>query len=266
MDWQDKMNQMFDYIEENLDGEIQLDIAARFLGCSMWELQRLFSFVTHTTLSEYIRGRRLALAADELQNGNEKIIDIAVKYGYDSPAAFSRAFGRQYGVTPSQARGGKITLAPYPKITFQNHIKERENIMNIDMKTFNERGYTIKGNAPVYFTPDMEKTCEWFNKTLGWYAGVVAKDNDGVCHYGVAIDCPSELINSNLTPFRGFHLFTGAPTSGVVGFVQVEGLEKLRQYVLDSGWKQVSKIEPQAWGANECQVTTIDGNIIRFFE
>jgi len=64
MDWQTKMNNALDYIEENLAGEIKLDIAAKFAGCSVWEFQRLFPFVTHTSLCEYIRGRKLALAAD----------------------------------------------------------------------------------------------------------------------------------------------------------------------------------------------------------
>ncbi len=79
-------------------------------------------------------------------------------------------------------------------------------------------------------------------------------------------DYPGELIVAGLTPFRGIHMFRGEATKGVVGFIMVQGLEKLRNFVLQNGWKQITEIEPQAWGARECRITTIDGSILRFFE
>ena len=268
MDWQSKMNQALNYIEENLTGEIKLETAARFVNCSVWEFQRLFSFVMHTSLGEYIRGRKLALAASDVQTTEAKIIDIALKYGYDSPAAFSRAFGRQYGISPSSARNVGVTLAPYPKITFQVISEERDGNMKIknDMQAYSERGYYVKENAPVYFTPDMDKTCEWFRDILGWYGDIAGRSSDGTAEYGCVFDYPGELIVSGLTLFRGIHLFRGEASKGVVGFIMVQGLEKFRQFVLTNGWEQISKIEPQPWGANECCVTTIDGCVLRFFE
>jgi AraC family transcriptional regulator len=267
MDWQSRMNQALNYIEENLGGEIKLETAARFVGCSVWEFQRLFSFVAHTSLGEYIRGRKLALAANEIQIGTEKIIDIAMNYGY-SPAAFSRAFGRQYGISPSSARDAGVSLAPYPKITFQNIKEERDEYMHTknDMQSYSERGYYVKENAPIYFTPDIEKTCAWFRDVLGWYGDIAGRGEGGTAEYGCVFDYPGELIVSGLTPFRGIHLFTGEASKGVVGFVHIQGLEKFRQFVLDNGWKQVTEIEPQPWGAKECRVTTVDGSVIRFFE
>ncbi len=268
MDWQTRLNRALGYIEENLTGEIKLDNAAKFVGCSVWEFQRLFSFVTHTSLGEYIRGRRLALAARDIQTGEEKIIDIGMKYGYESPAAFSRAFGRQYGVSPSQARGAGTTLKPYPKITFQNNNEEREGNMNKknDMQSYSERGYYVKENAPVYFTPDMEKTCAWFREVLGWYGDISGRSEDGTAEYGCVFDYPGELIGSGLTPFRGIHLFRGEASKGVVGFIMVQGLEKFRRFVLENGWREITEIEPQSWGVRECRVTTVDGCVIRVFE
>ena len=268
MDWQTKMNNALDYIEENLAGDIKLETAARHAGCSGWEFQRLFSFVAHTSLGEYIRGRRLALAAADIMSGNDKIIDIGMKYGYDSPAAFTRAFGRQYGVSPSSARGEGVALAPYPKITFHTYKEERDKNMNAknDMQAYSERGYYVKENAPVYFTPDMEKTCGWFRDILGWYGDITGRDDDGVAVYGCVFDYPGELIVSGLTPFRGIHLFRGEASKGVVGFINVQGLDKFRQYVLNNGWQHVSEIRAQPWGANECSITTVDGSIIRLFE
>jgi len=265
MDWQIKMNQAVNYIEENLAGEIQLETAAKLACCSTWDFQRMFSFVAHTTLGEYIRSRKLTLAAADIQTGNEKIIDIALKYGYESSAAFSRAFSRQFGIAPSQARSEGVLLNTYPKIIFQINKTEGNDFMNTksDMQTYGERGYYVKENAPVYHTPDMEKTSAWFRDVLGWYGGVVV---ESAGQYGCVFDYPGELIVSGLTPFRGIHLFTGEPSKGVIGFIHVQGLEQFRKFVLANGWSQITEIEPQHWGANECQVTTIDGSILRFFE
>ena len=268
MDWQNKMNDAIHYIEENLADEINLGTAARYAGCSEWEFQRLFSFVAHTSLGEYIRGRRLTLAAEAIQNGSDKIIDIAMRYGYASHAAFSRAFGRQYGMPPSAARKTGALLPPYPRITFTLVKEERVDGMNAknDMQAYSERGYYVKENAPVYFTPDMEKTCAWFRDVLGWYGDIAGRSNDGTAEYGCVFDYPGELIVSGLTPFRGIHLFRGEATEGVVGFIMVQGLERFRQFVLGNGWNEISEIAPQPWGAKECSVTTVDGCIIRVFE
>ena len=232
MDWQTKMNNALDYIEKNLAGEIKPEAAAKIAGCSSWEFQRLFSFVAHISLGEYVRGRRLDLAAKEIQGGEDKITDIGLNYGYDSPAAFSRAFSRQYGVSPSSARGAGITLKPYPRITFQNINEERiENMSEKnDMQAYSERGYYVKENAPVYFTPDLDKTCEWFRDVLGWYGDIAARSEDGTAIYGCVTDYPGELVIAGLAPYRGFHLFRGEPSNGVVGFIMVQGLERFRAF------------------------------------
>ena len=83
----------------------------------------MFAFLIGIQLSEYIRRRRLTLAAFELQNSNEKIIDLALKYGYNSPDSFSRAFLAMHGVTPSKAREKGISLKAYPRVTFSLSIK-----------------------------------------------------------------------------------------------------------------------------------------------
>jgi len=262
------MNCVLEYIEENLTNEINLTTMARFMRCSVWELGRLFSFITHISLGEYIRKRKLNAALVDIQSGKEKIIDIALKYGYDSPAAFSRAFSRQYGISPSKARSTKVVLTPYPKIQLQIIDDERVFDMNEknDMLAYSERGYYVKENAPVYFTPDLDNTCKWFRDVLGWYGDVTARNSNGVAEYGCIFDYPGELIILGLTPFRGIHLFRGEAVKGVVGFIMIQGLERFREVVLQNGWSQISEIEHQHWGANECSITTIDGSIIRVFE
>ncbi|MCL2696714.1 MAG: AraC family transcriptional regulator [Oscillospiraceae bacterium] len=123
MDWLLRMNGAVDYIEANLADEISYDKAAQIACCSTYHFQRMFSFITGVTLSEYIRRRRLTLAAFDLQANNLKVIDTALKYGYDSPEAFSRAFKNLHGVTPSSAYDIGTMLKAYPKMTFCLSIK-----------------------------------------------------------------------------------------------------------------------------------------------
>lgn len=108
MDWIKQLNKVMDYIDDNLQGEISNDKIAEIACCSIYNFQRMFSYIAQTSLSDYIRSRRLTLAAFDIIKGSERIIDIALKYGYDSQDAFSRAFRRFItGFIPngSQAQG-----------------------------------------------------------------------------------------------------------------------------------------------------------------
>jgi AraC family transcriptional regulator len=123
MDSLEKMNEALSYIEENITNEIDFKEVARLAFCSEYHFQRMFSFLAGITLSEYIRRRRLTLAAFELNNSNIRIIDIAVKYEYNSPDSFTRAFQVLHGITPSEARKNGQSLKAYPRMTFQLSIK-----------------------------------------------------------------------------------------------------------------------------------------------
>lgn len=119
MDLLEKMNAALRYIEENLTNELDYREIARLACCSEYHFKRMFSFLAGVTLSEYIRRRRLTLAAFELKERNIKVIDIAIKYGYNSPDSFTRAFQSLHGVTPTEARSNGHLLKAYPKMTFQ---------------------------------------------------------------------------------------------------------------------------------------------------
>lgn len=123
MDWLDRMNNAMEYIESNIDKELSLDKVAQIACCSSYHFQRMFSFITDVTLSEYIRRRRLTIAAFELQTTDTKVIDIALQYGYKSPEAFSRAFKKQHGVCPMAVRNKDVSLKAYPRMTFSISIK-----------------------------------------------------------------------------------------------------------------------------------------------
>lgn len=117
------MNDALSFIEENLANRIDSHEVAKRALCSEYHFKRMFSFLAGVTLSEYIRRRRLTLAAFELNNSSFRIIDIAIKYGYNSPDSFTRAFHSLHGITPSEARNNGHTIKAYPRMTFQLSIK-----------------------------------------------------------------------------------------------------------------------------------------------
>ena len=90
MDWLARMNLALAYVENNLTDKIDYDSLAQIACCSAHNFCKVFLYITDVSLSEYIRRRRLTLAALELQNSSLKVIDIAIKYGYDSGFVFSR--------------------------------------------------------------------------------------------------------------------------------------------------------------------------------
>lgn len=123
MDSIQNMNKALAYIEANLDDEIDFGQVARIACCSEHQFNRMFSFLSGIGLSEYIRNRRLTLAAMDLQSGGTKVIDVALKYGYNSPDSFSRSFQNIHGVTPSLAKENGSFLKAYPPMTFQLTVK-----------------------------------------------------------------------------------------------------------------------------------------------
>lgn len=134
MQWLSQLGDAMRYIEDNLDGDIDLERLAQIAQCSSFHFQRVFSYMAGVPLSEYIRRRRMTKAAFELQNSGAKVVDLALKYGYDSPTAFNRAFQSVHGVAPSAARQG-AALKAYQPISFKITIKgEAEMNYRIEQK------------------------------------------------------------------------------------------------------------------------------------
>ena len=113
MEWVERLNQSMNYIEEHLAGEIDYKQLARIACCSTYHYQRMFTYMAGITLAEYIRRRKMSLAAVDLQGGNKKIVDIAEKYGYRSPTAFNRAFQAFHGIAPSTVKGGGVSVKSF---------------------------------------------------------------------------------------------------------------------------------------------------------
>ncbi len=123
MEWLERLNQSINYIEEHLTEEINYDQLAKIACCSTFHFQRMFSYIASVPLSEYIRRRRMTLAAFELQNSEAKVIDLALKYGYESPTSFNRAFQGVHGMPPSSAKAEGVQLKAYPRMTFLISVK-----------------------------------------------------------------------------------------------------------------------------------------------
>lgn len=123
MDWLQGMNEAVKYIESNLTETVSYEALGRAVGCSAYEFGRIFSFMTGVSISEYIRRRRLSNAVFDIRRGEDKIIDVALKYCYESPSTFARAFKELHGVTPLAARKSGTSLVMYPPISFELTIK-----------------------------------------------------------------------------------------------------------------------------------------------
>ena len=128
MEWLRQLSRAIDYIEENLEGEISYDEAAKLACCSTYYFQRMFSYIAGISLSEYIRMRRMSLAAFELQASNIKVMDVGMKYGYQSPTSFNRAFQSVHGAAPTAARVKGTMLSAYPRISFSITVTGGENM------------------------------------------------------------------------------------------------------------------------------------------
>jgi len=152
MDWLKGMNNVVEHIEGNLTQPIQYESLSRIVGCSVYEFSRIFSFMARMSISEYIRRRRLSQAVFDIQDGSEKIIDIALKYCYESPTAFTRAFKELHGTTPLSARKLGISLKTYPPISFLLTIK---GVNEMDFRIEKMDSFKIMGLAG-YFTPGEE--------------------------------------------------------------------------------------------------------------
>lgn len=132
------------YIEDNLTGEIEYEKLGQIACCSAYHFQRMFNYIAGVPLSEYIRRRRMSLAAVDIQGGEAKIIDVAAKYGYASPTAFNRAFQSVHGVSPSAVRGEGVAIKSFPPITIKVTVKGVEE-MNYRIET--RKAFRIVGKS-----------------------------------------------------------------------------------------------------------------------
>lgn len=141
------LNKMIEYIENNLTENIDYKKLAKIVGVSEYSLQRIFMFLSNISIAEYIRKRRLSRALEELKTTNIKVIDLAIKYQYDSSISFSRAFKNMFGITPSECRNRQTSYTLFPIIKFKNNNSLCEEL-NYEIKEMEEmKIYCLKTEA-----------------------------------------------------------------------------------------------------------------------
>lgn len=185
MDWVSSIQRAIDYIEEHLDDKIDYADVARCAYSSTFHFQRVFGILCGMTLGEYIRCRRLSRAVGDLLAG-EKVIEVAIKYGYESSESFSRAFTRFHGVLPSQVKHG------YPAKTFQklslNANYEGEFMMNC---TIEERphkilvGFKKRFHGVPYGQERLEQENQFYTTTRGKQWLLLGAASDYTTEYGI---------------------------------------------------------------------------------
>lgn len=161
-----RLNEISEYIEKNLENDINYQDLAKIIGTNEYTMRRMFSFLCDISVSEYIRNRRLSNAGFDLYKGNEKIVDIAVKYQYNNATAFSRAFEKFHGIKPSVVKSDPSKLKVFTKLQFDEKISTNSNmeynIVELDEKVLYGIGKkttegTIKYDAPKFFAEMKEK-------------------------------------------------------------------------------------------------------------
>jgi len=203
MEWLRKLGEAIDYIENNLDKEISIDEAAHIACCSTYYFQRIFSYVSGISLSEYIRRRKMTQAAFELQRTNSKVIDVAFKYGYSSPTSFNRAFHNVHGITPMAAKKTGCTLRAYPSIQFSvkvsggnamsYHIEEKKSIRMVGIRTpLVEDAEENMRNVPVFWENAVKedrisKIAEFSSKNPDAIFGISVYNNPQDIYYYIAV-------------------------------------------------------------------------------
>ena len=231
MEWITRLNSAINYIEEHLcEKTVDYDEITKLACCSTYHFQRMFGYMADVTLSEYIRRRRMSKAAVDLQNSSEKIIDVALKYGYDSPTAFNRAFKSVHGVAPSQIKTDGVSIKAFPPISFKITIKGAEQM---EYRIENKDAFRIIGvSKPLH--REIEKNFEivpqmWQNAvtdgTIPRLAGMMDREPMGmlgisVCNeenwrYFIAVASNHEIdstLEEYIVPAATWAIFSGSGT------------------------------------------------------
>jgi AraC family transcriptional regulator len=142
MTWIKSIQKAIDYMEEHLLEDISIEQIAKEANASAFHFQRTFTILTDISVGEYLRRRRLTLAAQELANSRSKVIDLAYKYGYDTPESFTKAFRRQHGISPSDARKSTCKLKFYSRLTIQVSLKGADPL---NYKVAERKGFDAVG-------------------------------------------------------------------------------------------------------------------------
>lgn len=181
MEWMAIIGNSIQYIEDHITEDITVEDVAKCVGVSSFYFQKGFAMLCGFSVSEYIRNRRLALAGNDLLVTEEKIIDIAMKYGYDSPDSFTKAFTRFHGVTPTSVRRGAVLLKSFAPLKLKISL---EGGYLMDYKIVRKEEFTVIANAKTFSYEGAKESIPQF-----WQEHFQSGKGAVVCGwYGINID------------------------------------------------------------------------------
>ncbi|MCD9024716.1 AraC family transcriptional regulator [Cohnella silvisoli] len=144
LDWLIRMKDALDLMELKMEERLDIEEIAKAAYVSPFHFQRMFHMITGMTIAEYTRKRKLTLAAQELAMTSSKVLDVALKYGYDSPESFSKAFRKIHGISPSEARNSGVSLKAFPRISFHLSLKGDKDM---DYRIVEKEAFTVIGKS-----------------------------------------------------------------------------------------------------------------------
>ena len=147
LEWMDSISKAIEHIENHITEDLTIDNIAKAVYISPFYFQRAFSLLCGFTVTEYIRNRRLSLAGNELATSGSRVIDVAIKYGYDSPDSFTKAFSRFHGVTPSTAQKNSIMLKSFAPLKIKISL---EGGYSMDYRIVKKDAFTVLGFSKVF--------------------------------------------------------------------------------------------------------------------
>ena len=150
----DKLDNLIKYIEDNLDKDLEYKTLAKILCVNEYSLHRIFYFVSDMSLSEYIRKRRLTASCKDLLGG-AKVLDVALKYGYESTTSFGRAFKKMMGFNPKDIFKNKDNLKAFPVFDFTKISKECKELNYSIVKNMSLNLYSISKTMPIEIIPQI---------------------------------------------------------------------------------------------------------------
>lgn len=179
MEWLDRLRDALAYIEANLTEDLRVEAIAAKAHVSPFYFQRIFSALCGVTLGEYIRLRRLTLAGEELSCGNAKVMDVALRYGYESPESFARAFQRFHGIAPSRAKEKGARLNAYAPVTI--HVRLEGGNM-LEYKIVEKPAFTLMGIARTFSSDtSYSEIPKFWEEHMRGELGDAVKGMYGVC-------------------------------------------------------------------------------------
>jgi AraC family transcriptional regulator len=255
MEWSERMNLAIDYIEKNLGGEIDINEVARIAHCSTYHFQRMFFAIIGISLADYIRRRRLTLAASELSSSDIQVIDVALKYGYDSPNAFTRAFRNVHGINPRAARAPGTKLTAFPRVSFHIELKGGNDM---DYKIIEKPAFDVVGKGKEFTLVNGEnliKIPQFINEFMKSKKFIELGDSIG---WGPGPITGSPFLAINIPKDYKFLNFDAWDP-----FVYAFGFEKTDK--MKTAGFQIFHIPAATWAIFECTGKTLDETRKRVF-